>query len=65
MSIFSRRRQRRENSRECATNDRLRKLDAVSPTNTLEVWWSHVKDQGHVSQAARETCECDDHGFTW
>lgn len=25
------------------SNDKLRKLDAVSPTRTLEEWWSRAK----------------------
>ena len=62
MSIFGRHRGRRETN---TTDERLRKLDDVSPTSTLEDWWSHVKDQGQISEAARESCECEGHGFTW
>lgn len=68
MSIFGRHpRSRRETN---TTDERLRKLDDVSPTITLEEWWSHVKEEGEIDQAlacTTESCECDNggSGFTW
>lgn len=44
LTIFVNRRDRRpsfKNKRD--SSDKLRKLDAVSPTRTLEEWWSRTK----------------------
>ncbi|EAU35970.1 conserved hypothetical protein [Aspergillus terreus NIH2624] len=44
LTVFINRRERRPNcKRKRDPSDKLRKLDAVSPTRTLEEWWSRAK----------------------
>lgn len=44
MTLFFNRHQRRREPNK-GTVERLRKLDAVSPTRTLEEWWTRIKNQ--------------------
>ncbi|THC89207.1 hypothetical protein EYZ11_011342 [Aspergillus tanneri] len=43
LTIFVNRRERRPVKSKSNSSDKLRKLDAVSPTRTLEEWWSKAK----------------------
>lgn len=58
LTIFVNRRERRPSKSKSNSNDKLRKLDTVSPTRTLEEWWSKAKGPLLPS-------DCVDGQFIW